>query len=86
MKLSSKCLSTSNFVWFAVRLSRQMSKQSAPKQSTPKVAVIGAGVSGVLATAYLKAAGLDVTVFERSFQSGGVWYGTDVTESQGEGS
>jgi cation diffusion facilitator CzcD-associated flavoprotein CzcO len=39
-----------------------------------RVGVIGAGVSGVAAAAYLKRAGLDVIVFERSSISGGVWY------------
>jgi MFS transporter, ACS family, pantothenate transporter len=43
------------------------------KEPTPKIAVIGAGVSGILAAAYLKAAGLETIVFERSSQSGGVW-------------
>jgi cation diffusion facilitator CzcD-associated flavoprotein CzcO len=38
------------------------------------VAVVGAGVSGVAAAAYLKRARLEVTVFERSSSSGGVWY------------
>lgn len=38
-----------------------------------RVAVIGAGVSGVSATAHLKAAGLNVTLFERTSTSGGVW-------------
>lgn len=37
------------------------------------VAVIGAGVSGILATRYLREAGLDVTVFERNHQAGGIW-------------
>jgi cation diffusion facilitator CzcD-associated flavoprotein CzcO len=37
------------------------------------VAVIGAGVSGILATRYLAEAGLDVTVFERNNKAGGVW-------------
>ncbi|TVY47036.1 Flavin-containing monooxygenase [Lachnellula occidentalis] len=37
------------------------------------VAVIGAGVSGVAAAAHLKSAGLEVTVFERTGKSGGVW-------------
>lgn len=40
-----------------------------------KVGVIGAGVSGVSAAVHLHAAGLDVTVFERSAVAGGVWYG-----------
>lgn len=37
------------------------------------VAVIGAGISGILATKYLLQAGLDVTVFERNHKPGGVW-------------
>ncbi|MCJ1288981.1 hypothetical protein MMC34_000512 [Xylographa carneopallida] len=37
------------------------------------VAVVGAGVSGVLSAIHLTAAGLDVTVFERSATAGGVW-------------
>ena len=40
-----------------------------------KVGIVGAGVSGVVAGAHLKAAGIDVTVFERSDQAGGIWYG-----------
>jgi heterodisulfide reductase subunit A-like polyferredoxin len=39
-----------------------------------RVAVIGAGISGVSATAHLKASGLQVTLFERTGTSGGVWY------------
>jgi len=38
-----------------------------------QVAVIGAGISGVLTAAYLKKAGLRVTVFERASVAGGVW-------------
>jgi MFS transporter, ACS family, pantothenate transporter len=38
-----------------------------------RVCVIGAGVSGVVAAVHLKAAALDVTVFERSSVAGGVW-------------
>jgi cation diffusion facilitator CzcD-associated flavoprotein CzcO len=38
-----------------------------------RVAVIGAGISGVVSAAHLLAAGLEVTVFERSQASGGVW-------------
>ncbi|KAM0344961.1 hypothetical protein ACHAPU_007095 [Fusarium lateritium] len=39
-----------------------------------KVAVIGAGVSGICAAAYLLKEGADVTVFERSGVSSGVWH------------
>ena len=39
-----------------------------------RVGVIGAGVSGVAAAAYLRTAGLEVIVFERSSVAGGVWY------------
>ncbi|KAH7140891.1 FAD dependent oxidoreductase [Dactylonectria macrodidyma] len=38
-----------------------------------RVAVIGAGVSGVLTAAHLKSEGLDMTVFERAPVTGGVW-------------
>jgi ACS family pantothenate transporter-like MFS transporter len=38
-----------------------------------KVAIIGAGISGVVAAAHLKSEGLDVTVFERSSAAGGIW-------------
>lgn len=38
-----------------------------------RVAVIGAGISGVVSTGHLLAAGLDVTVFERNEAAGGVW-------------
>ena len=37
------------------------------------VAVIGAGISGVVAAAHLKKKGLQVAVFERNHDSGGVW-------------
>ncbi|MCJ1358550.1 MAG: hypothetical protein MMC33_008550 [Icmadophila ericetorum] len=37
------------------------------------VAVIGAGVSGIASAVHLKAAGLNVTVYERSASAGGVW-------------
>jgi cation diffusion facilitator CzcD-associated flavoprotein CzcO len=40
---------------------------------TKKVCVIGAGVSGVVAAVHLKAAGLEVAVFERYSVAGGVW-------------
>lgn len=38
------------------------------------VAVIGAGISGVVTAAHLKNEGIDVTIFERSSAAGGVWY------------
>lgn len=38
-----------------------------------KVAVVGAGISGVVTGAHLIRAGLDVTVFERNDTAGGVW-------------
>jgi cation diffusion facilitator CzcD-associated flavoprotein CzcO len=43
-------------------------------QPIKRAAVIGAVVSGVAAGAHLKAAGLHVTLFERTNTSGGVWY------------
>ena len=39
-----------------------------------RVAVIGAGISGVVSDLHLAAAGLNVTVYERSSTVGGVWY------------
>ncbi|KAL2182061.1 uncharacterized protein P884DRAFT_274495 [Thermothelomyces heterothallicus CBS 202.75] len=39
-----------------------------------KVAVVGAGISGVCAAAHLIKQGLQVTVFERSSIAGGVWH------------
>jgi len=44
-----------------------------PSGTVQTVAVIGAGISGITAAAYLLRAGLTVTVFERSAASGGVW-------------
>ncbi|KAL2871159.1 major facilitator superfamily domain-containing protein [Aspergillus lucknowensis] len=38
-----------------------------------RVAVIGAGISGVVSAAHLLEAGLEVVVFERSHAAGGVW-------------
>jgi ACS family pantothenate transporter-like MFS transporter len=40
---------------------------------TKRVAVIGAGISGVAAAAHMKKEGLEVTVFERSSAAGGIW-------------
>ena len=45
--------------------------------STPRpqsVGIIGAGVSGVATAAHLRAAGINVVVFERASVAGGVWY------------
>ena len=39
-----------------------------------RVAVVGAGISGVVSAAHLLAAGFDVTVFERNKQPGEIWY------------
>lgn len=44
------------------------------KLSVGSVAVIGAGISGVVSAAHLLAVGLNVTVFERNKAAGGVWY------------
>jgi len=49
-------------------------KIMAPERKVPTVAVIGAGLSGVITAAYLRAAGINVTVFERAKVAGGVWY------------
>ena len=43
--------------------------------TSKKIAVIGAGISGVVAAAHLKLEGQEVVVFERSSAAGGVWYG-----------
>jgi cation diffusion facilitator CzcD-associated flavoprotein CzcO len=45
------------------------------QQRVKRVAVIGAGISGVATAAHLKNAGIEVTVFERNRASGGSWYG-----------
>lgn len=39
----------------------------------PTVAIIGAGISGVVSAGHLLANGFKVTVFERSQAVGGVW-------------
>lgn len=44
-----------------------------------KVAVIGAGISGLAATKYSKEAGLDVTCFEQTDNIGGTWVYIDST-------
>jgi cation diffusion facilitator CzcD-associated flavoprotein CzcO len=38
-----------------------------------RVAVIGAGISGIVAAAHLSREGINVTVFERSNAAGGIW-------------
>jgi cation diffusion facilitator CzcD-associated flavoprotein CzcO len=38
-----------------------------------RVAVIGAGISGIVAAAHLSKEAIDVTVFERSNAAGGIW-------------
>lgn len=42
-------------------------------RSAMRVGIVGAGISGVVAGAHLKSVGIDITVFERSSQAGGVW-------------
>ena len=42
--------------------------------SISSVAVIGAGISGVVSAGHLLRAGLKVTVLERNHAAGGVWY------------
>ncbi|KAI9738410.1 MAG: hypothetical protein M1834_008913 [Cirrosporium novae-zelandiae] len=52
------------------------SKENVPinaNDNKKRVAIIGAGVSGVAGAAHLKAAGIDVVVFERNSVAGGVW-------------
>lgn len=44
-----------------------------------KVAVIGSGIAGLLATKYSKQAGLDVTCFEQTDNIGGTWVYNDKT-------
>jgi|TARA_R110002003_G_scaffold161_5_gene13805 cation diffusion facilitator CzcD-associated flavoprotein CzcO len=38
-----------------------------------RVAVIGAGISGIVAAAHLMKEGVEVEVFERSGAAGGIW-------------
>ena len=49
------------------------SEQNLRFQLVMRVGIVGAGISGVVAGAHLKAAGIDITVFERSAQAGGIW-------------
>jgi cation diffusion facilitator CzcD-associated flavoprotein CzcO len=45
----------------------------APDRAT-RVAVIGAGISGVVSAAHLLSRDVEVTLFERNSSAGGVWY------------
>src|ERR1700761_7921198 len=45
-----------------------------PEAAVKRVAVIGAGISGVCAAAHAIKQGLEVVVFERSGVAGGVWH------------
>jgi len=51
-----------------------MPVHSVPVPRPQSVGIIGAGVSGVATAAHLRAAGINVVVFERASVSGGVWY------------
>lgn len=44
-----------------------------PSHEIKAVAVVGAGISGVVSAAHLLRAGMEVTVFERSEEIGGAW-------------
>lgn len=54
-------------------MSANSQKELHPPLAVRTVAVIGAGISGVVTAAHLKEAGLTVTVYERGSQVGGVW-------------
>lgn len=43
-------------------------------QHIESVAVIGAGISGVVSAKQLKLAGIKVVVYERTGTVGGIWY------------
>lgn len=43
-----------------------------------RVAVIGAGISGVVSAAHLLQNGIEVVVFERNPAAGGVWYASRI--------
>ena len=51
--------------------------ESFPLQKIHNVAIIGFGISGVASAIHLKDAGLNVTVYERSAQAGGIWYASN---------
>lgn len=44
-----------------------------PSNTIDKIAIIGAGISGVVTAAHLLNAGLEATVFERNNEVGGIW-------------
>lgn len=48
-------------------------ERQSPVGHAMKVGIVGAGISGVVAGAHLKAAGIDVIVFERSAEAGSIW-------------
>ncbi|RMZ86880.1 hypothetical protein DV736_g5894, partial [Chaetothyriales sp. CBS 134916] len=62
-------------IWQQVEAPRIITTCNVPMDVHVKsVAVIGAGISGVSVAAHLLKQGLDVTLFERSSISGGVWH------------
>jgi ribulose 1,5-bisphosphate synthetase/thiazole synthase len=63
-KIGSEVLTSKRLVRKAVEMEAQKAK---------RVAIIGAGISGVTTAAHLKNAGIEVTVFERNRASGGSW-------------
>jgi NADPH-dependent 2,4-dienoyl-CoA reductase/sulfur reductase-like enzyme len=48
---------------------------------SPRVAVIGAGLSGIVSAKHLIYSGIEVVVYERSSKAGGNWYITPNTLS-----
>lgn len=52
---------------------------NAEKKSVYNVAVIGAGVCGLLSTKHSVSQGFNVTVYEQTEQIGGIWWYTDKT-------
>lgn len=48
---------------------------------SPRVAVIGAGLSGIVSAKHLICSGIEVVVYERSSKAGGNWYITPNTLS-----
>lgn len=43
------------------------------ENKSKRVAVIGAGVSGIASAKYLRSFGIDVVLYERGTQLGGIW-------------